>query len=124
MVVGFTIGLFRMLVDTPVALGLFGYVDVGRTIAKGYTEGSLLWIINNIYFQYFSVLIAIISAVVMVVVSLMTNKPDYQKIKSLTFGTATVEDKAKTRASWNWREVLASGVVLLCILGAYLYFRG
>jgi SSS family solute:Na+ symporter len=124
MVVGFTIGLFRMLVDTPVALGLFGYVDVERTIAKGYTEGSLLWIINNIYFQYFSVLIAIISAVVMVVVSLMTKKPDYEKIKSLTFGTATKEDNAKTRASWDWRDILASGVVLACILGAYLYFRG
>jgi SSS family solute:Na+ symporter len=124
MVVGFTIGLFRMLVDTPVALGLFGYADVERTIAKGYTEGSLLWIINNIYFQYFSVLIAIISAVVMIVVSLMSKEPDYKSIKSLTFGTATTEDNAKTRASWDWRDVLSSGVVLACILGAYLYFRG
>ena len=70
MLVGFALGLFRMVVDTPVSLGLAGY-------EQGYTPGSFLWIVNNIYFQYFSVLITIVSAVVMVVVSLMTAEPDY-----------------------------------------------
>jgi SSS family solute:Na+ symporter len=124
MVIGFTLGLFRMLVDTPVSLGMFGYLDAEQTIARGYTEGSLLWIINNIYFQYFSVLITVVSAVVMVAVSYATKEPDYAKIQSLTFGTVTDEDRANTRASWDWREVLASAFILVCILGAYLYFRG
>jgi SSS family solute:Na+ symporter len=117
MVVGFALGLFRMLVDTPVTLGLAGFKD-------GYPEGSFLWIVNNIYFQYFSVLITIVSAVVMVAVSHMTAEPDYSKLQSLTFETLTKEDRAHTRASWDWREVGASAVVLVCILGAYLYFRG
>jgi SSS family solute:Na+ symporter len=117
MVVGFVIGIFRMLVDTPVTLGLKGF-------ESGYTPGSFLWVVNNIYFQYFSVLITIISAVVMVVVSYMTREPDYNSIKSLTFGTATAEDRAKTRASWDWKEVLGSAVVLSVIIGGYLYFRG
>ena len=56
MIIGFALGLFRMFVDTPITLGL----------QKTYSEGSLLWIINNIYFQYWSVLITIVSAVVMV----------------------------------------------------------
>jgi SSS family solute:Na+ symporter len=115
MVVGFVLGVFRMLVDTPV------------TISKGsfhYEEGSFLWIINNINFQYFSILITLVSAAVMVTVSYLTQAPEYGKIKSLTFGTATDDDRAKTYASWDWREVAASAVVLLCILGAYLYFRG
>ena len=63
-----------MLVDTPVALGLFGYADAAKTIAKGYPEGSFLWIVNNIYFQYFSVLITIVSIVVMIVVSYVTKR--------------------------------------------------
>ncbi|HEY5914056.1 MAG TPA: sodium:solute symporter [Verrucomicrobiae bacterium] len=117
MVVGFGLGVFRMLVDTPVTLGLKGF-------ETGYAQGSFLWIINNIYFQYFSVFIAIVSAVVMVVVSYMTSEPDYAKIKSLTFGTATDEDRSKTRASWNWRDVAASALVLGVIIGGYLYFRG
>ena len=124
LIVGFALGLSRMLVDTPVALGLFGYADTARTIANGYAEGSFLWIVNNIYFQYFSVLITIVSIVVMIVVSYLTREPDYEKIKSLTFGTATEEDRRRTRASWDWHDLLSSAIVLAFILAAYLYFRG
>ncbi len=116
MIVGFALGIFRMIVDTPVTLGVGGF--------SGYPQGSFLWIVNNIYFQYFSVLITIVSAVVMVSVSYMTAAPDLAKIQSLTFGTATKQDRVKTRAGWGWREVAGSAVVLVCILGGYLYFRG
>jgi SSS family solute:Na+ symporter len=117
MVIGFGLGLFRMLVDTPVTLGLKGFEN-------GYATGSFLWIVNNIYFQYFSVLITVVSALVMVVVSYMTQAPDYAKLKSLTFGTITAEDRAKTHASWDWRDIGASALVLGVILAGYLYFRG
>ncbi|HEY1791417.1 MAG TPA: sodium:solute symporter [Opitutaceae bacterium] len=117
MVVGFVIGGFRMLVDTPVTMKLSGFAD-------GYRQGSFLWIINNINFQYFSVLITVVSAVVMVGVSYMTTAPDDAKIKGLTFATATDEDRARTRAGWDKRDVLASAFVLACILGAYIYFSG
>ena len=114
MLVGFVLGMFRMMVDTPVTLGLF----------KSYPEGSFLWIVNNINFQYFSILITIVSAIVMVIVSYMTEAPDYKKIQGLTYGTASAEDRTRTRQSWNWVEVAGSVVVLVFILGAYLYFRG
>jgi SSS family solute:Na+ symporter len=117
MIVGFALGIFRMLVDTPVTLGLSG-------LENGYTQGSFLWIINNVYFQYWSVLITIVSAVVMVGVSHMTAVPDPHQIQSLTFATSTDEDRRLKRASWTWREVAASGAVLAGILGGYLYFRG
>jgi SSS family solute:Na+ symporter len=115
MIIGFVVGVFRMLVDTPV------------TMSQGkffYSEGSFLWIVNNINFQYFSILITIISAVVMVAVSYMTEEPDAKQISGLTFATATAEDKAATRASWNWKDVTASCVVMAFIIFAYLYFRG
>ena len=50
-------------------------------------------------------LITIVSAVVMVVVSYMTAEPDYVRIKSLTYGTVTDEDRTRTRASWSWQDV-------------------
>ncbi len=112
MMIGFLIGLFRMGVDTLVTTGSI------------FPEGSFLWIVNNINFQYFSVLITIVSAIVMVLVSYATAAPDYSNIKGLTFATATAEDKAKTRASWGGREVAASAFVLACIIGAYVYFTG
>ena len=109
--------------------GLSLAVSVRVTLAmpgfeNGYTPGSLFWIVNNIYFQYFSVLITIVSAVVMVAVSYATAEPEYAAIQSLTFETLTAEDRRRTRASWSGKEVAASGLVLVCILGAYLYFRG
>lgn len=114
MIIGFLVGLFRMLVDTPITLG----------VVKSYSPGSFLWIVNNINFQYFSILITIISAVVMVVVSYMTKEPDEAQIKGLTFATATAEDRARTRASWSTRDVLASLLVMAFIIGAYIYFTG
>ena len=117
MVAGFILGVFRMLVDTPVTMKLKGF-------EHGYTEGTFLWIINNINFQYFSIIITLFSAVVMIVVSYLSPAPPQEQIKGLTFATATAEDRAQTRASWGRREVLASAAILLCILGAYIYFRG
>jgi len=113
MLVGFVIGIFRMAVDTPVTLG-YG----------AYPEGSFLWIVNNINFQYFSILITLISAVVMVVVSYMSAPPNEAQISGLTFSTATAEDRRKTRESWHWMDVATSLGVMVFIIGAYLYFRG
>jgi SSS family solute:Na+ symporter len=117
MVIGLLIGLFRMLVDTPVTLGLVAYKD-------GYAPGSFLWVVNNINFQYFSILITIISALVMVLVSYLTRKPDYNKIKNLSFGTVTDEHRAESAKSWDWRDVAATVFVLTVIVAGYLYFRG
>ena len=117
LIVGFALGLFRLAVDTPVKLGLGGLSD-------GYTEGSFFWIINNMYFQYYSLVIFLVCIAVMIVVSHMTSPPSYDKIKGLTYGTLTDEDRKATRASWNKWDVIASVGVLVAILAAYLYFRG
>ncbi len=117
MIIGFILGLFRMAVDTPVTMGLEGF-------KHGYPEGSFFWIVNNINFQYFSILITIVSAIVMVVVSQSTAEPDYTRIKGLTFATTSEEEKVETRDSWGWGEVAASILVLMVIIGGYLYFRG
>lgn len=115
MIVGFALGLFRMLVDTPVTLGLE---------KNGYSEGSFLWIVNNINFQYFSILITFLSIIVMILVSYLTQEPDYDRIKNLTFGTTTVEHRSASQASWGWPEVATSIFVLSVILAGYLYFVG
>jgi SSS family solute:Na+ symporter len=117
LIVGFALGLFRLAVDTPVAMDMDGFQD-------GYAEGSFLWVVNNIFFQYFSILILLVCVVVMVGVSYLTEKPDESRLKGLTFATVTGEQRAASRASWGSVEVVASFVVLGLILAAYLYFRG
>ena len=114
LIVGFALGLVRLAIDTPVKLK---YIT-------SYTEGSFFWIMNNIFFQYYSLLIFLVCVAVMIVVSYLTKAPSYEKIRGLTYGTRTAEDRAKSRASWTYTDVIASGVVLAIILAAYLYFRG
>jgi SSS family solute:Na+ symporter len=115
--VGFALGVFRLAVDTPVSLGLAGY-------EQGYAEGSFLWIINNIYFQYYSLLIFLVSSAVMIGVSYMTEAPSETRIQGLTYATLSDEDRYKSRSSWDWRDVVFSCGILLAILAAYLYFNG
>ena len=86
-------------------------------------EGSFLWIVNNIYFQYYSVLITLVSIVVMVGVSYATAPPS-ESLVGLTFATITPEQRRESRASWSQLEVVASCVIVFAILGAYLYFNG
>ena len=117
LVVGFLLGAFRLAVDTPVSLQL-------GALTHGYAPGSFLWIVNNIYFQYYSLFIFVVSAVTMVVVSYLTPAPVEERLTGLTYATVTAEQRQRSRASWSRGDVIASGVVLLLILAAYLYFRG
>jgi SSS family solute:Na+ symporter len=111
---GFALGVFRLAVDTPIKL-IDGF---------SYDTGSFFWVINNIFFQYYSLVIFVVCVVVMIVVSYMTKEPAYEKISGLTFGTLTDEDRKTTRSSWSIGDVVASVSLLVIIVLIYLYFTG
>ncbi|MFH0990207.1 MAG: sodium:solute symporter [bacterium] len=111
---GFALGLFRLAIDTPVKL-ISGFT---------YAPGSFFWIMNHIFFQYYSLLIFIVCVVVMVAVSYATEAPSHEKISGLTFATTGDEDRKQSRSSWTTGDVFASAMVLVLILAAYFYFVG
>jgi SSS family solute:Na+ symporter len=113
LLIGFMMGLFRLAVDTPVKL-----------MGTSYTEGSFLWIVNNVFFQYYSLLITVICIIVFIVVSYATPPPDYAKIGGLTYSTRTAEDKKASRATWNWKDALMAVLLIVAILSIYFYFTG
>jgi SSS family solute:Na+ symporter len=117
LIVGFLMGLLRLAIDTPVALKLEGYEN-------GWTIGSFPWIVNKIYFQYYSLLIFLVSIVAMVVISYLTAPPAEERLRGLTFGTLTAEHRRESRSSWSAVDVTASCVVLGAIIAAYVYFSG
>ena len=114
MTVGFLMGLFRLAVDTPIKLA----------DNFSYEKGSFLWIVNNVFFQYYSLLITIVCIIVFIAVSYATPAPAYDKISGLTFSTMTAEDRLKTKSSWETKDIVSSAIVIALILAAYLYFRG
>ena len=117
LMVGFALGAFRLAVDTPVTLKMAGFEN-------GYPEGSLFWIVNHIYFQYYSLLITIVSIATMFAVSYATEPPSEAQLVGLTYETVTDEHKRETRASWNHWDVVNTCVVLALIIAAYIYFNG
>jgi len=115
--VGFGLGLARLAIDTPVTLGMAGY-------EHGYTPGSMFWIVNNVYFQYYSLLIFLVSVAVLIAVSYATTPPGDQQLTGLTYATVTPEQRWASRRSWTRLDVVASSIVLALITGAYIYFNG
>jgi SSS family solute:Na+ symporter len=114
LITGFIMGLFRLVVDTPVKL----------SDNFTYTKGSFLWIVNNIFFQYYSLLITIVCIIVFIGVSYATKAPDYAKISGLTFSTLTDKDKLESRSTWSVKDIIFSVLLIVAILCIYLYFRG
>ena len=114
LITGFVLGLGRLAIDTPVKL-INGF---------SYSEGSFFWIMNHIFFQYYSIIILVISVAVMVIVSYLTKAPDYEKISGLTYGTVTNEHRTESRASWSALDVVTSAIVIFLIITVYIYFTG
>ena len=113
LLVGFAMGLFRLAVDTPVKL-----LDVV------YETGSFFWIVNNTFFQYYSLLITLVCVATMLGVSYATQAPSATQIAGLTFASTSREDRERSRSSWNRVDVILSGVVVLLILTIYMTLTG
>ena len=79
---------------------------------------------NNIFFQYYSLLITVVCIIVFIVVSYMSKAPDYAKISGLTFSTLTAKDKKESRSTWSAKEVVFSVLLVAIIIAIYLYFTG
>ena len=107
MVIGFIIGLAKLTL---------------QMFQTELTPGGLLHSFATINFLFFCIYLFLFSIAVMVVVSLLTPKPDEAHIRGLTFATTVAEDKAASRASWNKWDVILSLIVVVIIVGIFIYF--
>lgn len=107
--VGFLLGMAKLTIQALVG---------GKIIA------SPAWLvaIGNYNFLFASGWLFGVSILIVVLGSLISEKPDYAKISGLTYSTATEKDKQENRASWNRWDVIGTAVVLSLVLSMYLYF--
>jgi SSS family solute:Na+ symporter len=87
-----------------------------------FEAGGLLHQFATLSFLYFCIWLFLFSVVVFVAISFMSEAPSEEKVRGLTFATTVAEDKAASRATWNWIDVTLSVFVLAVILGIFLYF--
>jgi SSS family solute:Na+ symporter len=91
-------------------------------IAPIHAKYGLLFTFGDIHWLYFCQGLFLLTAVMMVVISLMTKAPDAKVVKYTYYG-ATPEEKAATRASWNALDVVLSLIVVsLCVLFYIKFF--
>ena len=85
------------------------------------THNSLLFDFWNIHWLYYCEGLFVLTAVLMVIISLLTQAPDPKTIKYTWYG-ATAEEKAATKASWGALDVILSLIVVGCVVLFYIKF--
>jgi SSS family solute:Na+ symporter len=105
---GFSIGMLRLL-----ATVFKGLLNADGVIYQVFAET------NWLHYEIINFAICIAS---MIMVSYFTPKIDERKIVGLYLGSATAEQKAATRASWNKWDVITSALVIAVVITFYAYF--
>jgi SSS family solute:Na+ symporter len=105
MVIGFVIGIIKLTLE----------------LFQNDLTGALHYF-ATINFLYFCIFLFLFSIALMVIVSLLTPKPNEGQINGLTFATTVAEDKAASRASWNKWDVILSLIVVAIVISVFVYF--
>jgi SSS family solute:Na+ symporter len=108
LVAGFVLGMTRL------ALKVF---------ATGISHESIIYkVFLKLNWLHYEIVLFFTVILIIVVTSFFTPKPNALAIKGLYFGSATPEEKALTRASWNNWDLFFSGIVIVTIVIFYAYF--
>ena len=127
----FFVGVFSRRVNGPGCLAalivgfVLGMCRLGCEIVNGISpfpdESFLQWFATTSY-TFMCIYLTVVCVALMFLVSYVTPKPRPEQLEGLTYATATAEQKAVTRASWNWVDVVASCGLVVIILAIYMYF--
>jgi SSS family solute:Na+ symporter len=123
----FLLGVFFKRINaagayTAMVVGfILGIVKLTLELFKADLTG-FLYDFATLNFLYFCIYLFLFSVALMVIVSMLTPKPNEEQIRGLTFATTVAEDKAASRASWNKWDVVHTIVVVVVIVCIFTYF--
>ncbi len=106
LVTGFVLGMLRLV------------LEINQDALGG---GLLLWL-ADVNFLYFALLLFALSVALLVGVSLVFPAPSPERIRGLTYATTVPADRALSRASWDARDAVLSGIVLVILVVILVYF--
>ena len=82
----------------------------------------LLHAYARINFLYFAPVLFLIAVAIMTIVSLLTENPSEQRLRGLTYATTLAQDRALSRASWSYKEVIHTAIIISIIVLIMIYF--
>ncbi|MBK9935227.1 MAG: sodium/solute symporter [Cytophagaceae bacterium] len=91
---------------------------------KNLDPDSFLYIFGQTNFLTFGSLFFLFSVAVAVVVSLLTPAQTNEQLEGLTFSTITPEQKAASKVSYNWVDIVTSIGVILIVIYVMISFAG
>ena len=90
-------------------------------ISSGIVVDSVLFEFATINFSHMAIFIFVFSALLCVTVSILTDEPDYSRIKGLSFGTTTREMISKEKSYTNY-DIIFSVLLVLLVIGILVFF--
>jgi len=90
-------------------------------ISSGIVVDSVFFEFATINFSHMAIFIFVFSALLCVTVSILTDKPDYSRIKGLSFGTTTREMISKEKSYTNF-DIIFSVLLVLLVIGILVFF--
>ena len=90
-------------------------------ISSGIVVDSVFFEFATINFSHMAIFIFVFSALLCVTVSILTDEPDYSRIKGLSFGTTTREMISKEKSYTNY-DIIFSVLLVLLVIGVLVFF--
>ncbi len=112
-------GFIGLLTGFVLGMTRLGFKVFGTGMGQ---DGILYSIFLKMNGYNYEVILFFLVIVLMIVVSYFTPKADPVAIKGLYVGSASAEQKALTRASWNNWDLFFSGIIIVVIIAFYAYF--
>ncbi|NSW95390.1 MAG: sodium/solute symporter [Bacteroidales bacterium] len=112
-------GLYGLILGFILGMTRLGFVVFGSNMNHDSIFYKMFLGVNWLHYE---IIIFFIIIAFMIIVSYFTPKADPAAIRGLYFGSATPEEKAVTRASWNNWDLFFSGLVIAVIIAFYIYF--
>lgn len=124
MIVGFVIGIMRLgakvLYSTKATSAGFDNVKMWAA-DKGVNDWFYL-LFYDTNWLFFSGGMLVFCMLVVMVVSRFTEPATELQLRGITMYSASAEDKAATRASWNHWDIIHTAIILLFTVAFYIYF--
>ncbi|MEK9741158.1 MAG: sodium:solute symporter [Flavobacteriaceae bacterium] len=85
---------------------------------------GVFYYLGSMNFLSFSAWFFVLCVLLLIGVSLLSEKPNVAQLKNLTYSTITAEAKAESKATYNWKDVVVSIVIISIVISVMILFNG
>ena len=109
LIVGFVVGALRIILELS---------------KDSLDPNGVLYLLGAMNFLTFAAWFFLFCIALIITVSLLTPAPTAEKVANLTLSTISDEEKRNNKASYNWKDVVISVIILAIVISIMIFFNG